>query len=64
MLSKEPGFTIEEVENLNFRKMNQMRPKEVYDYNQPGSLTMAYRVPDNLIGGDLRSATKHTANVN
>lgn len=25
---------------------------------------MAYRVPDNLVGGDLRNATKYTANVN
>ena len=29
-----------------------------YDYNEPGSLTMAYRVPDNLVGQSLRAAHK------
>ena len=26
-----------------------------YDYNEPGSLELAYRVPENLIGEDLKN---------
>lgn len=63
-LTSPQGYTIEEVENLNFKKISNKKGHLGYDYNQPGSLTMAYRVPDNLVGGDLRNATKYTANVN
>ena len=35
-----------------------------YDYDKPGSLTMAYRVPENLVGQGLREATKQTVQIN
>jgi hypothetical protein len=25
-----------------------------YNYNEPGAMQMAYRIPDNLVGDDLR----------
>ena len=51
---------IEHQENLNIRKLSKLNPKEGYDYNKPGSLTLAYRVPDNMVGEDLRNANKYT----
>ena len=35
-----------------------------YNYNQPGSLTMAYRVPTNLVGQSLRNANKEQVRIN
>ena len=35
-----------------------------YDYNAPGMMEMAYRVPDNMIGSTLRSANKATSTIN
>ena len=35
-----------------------------YDYNSPGMMEMAYRVPDNMIGSTLRSANKATSMIN
>ena len=61
------SFTIAEVEhkeNISKKRLAKLRPKQGYDYNSPASLTMAYRIPDNLIGGDLRNATKYAMNVN
>ena len=37
---------------------------EKYDYNQPGSFEMAYRVPDNLFGKTLREASMATQSIN
>ena len=37
---------------------------EHYDYNLPGHLEMAYRVPDNLFGKTLRFALKRNSDVN
>lgn len=31
-----------------------------YNYNKPGMMEMAYRVPDNYVGQTLRNATKIT----
>ena len=49
---------VEHQENLNIRKLAKL--KQGYDYDKPGSLTMAYRVPDNMVGDDLRNANKYT----
>ena len=35
-----------------------------YNYDKPGSLTMAYRVPENFIGQTLRDVTKQTVMIN
>lgn len=35
-----------------------------YDYNSPGSFELAYRVPDNLIGNNLKNANIITQKVN
>lgn len=35
-----------------------------YNYNEPGSMAMAYRVPDNLVGKSLRTAHKQTQRIN
>ena len=35
-----------------------------YDYNAPGMMEMAYRVPDNMIGSTLRTANKATSMIN
>ena len=55
---------IEHQENLNIRKLAKLKQKDGYDYNKPGSLTLAYRVPENMVGDDLRNATKYTQIVN
>lgn len=31
-----------------------------YDYNQPGVIEFHYRMPENLIGGNLKTASKIT----
>ena len=35
-----------------------------YDYNQPGSFELAYRVADNLIGDQLKNANLVTRKIN
>lgn len=35
-----------------------------YDYQAPGHMQLAYRVPDNLIGRDLRQATREVMLTN
>lgn len=35
-----------------------------YQYNQPGMMELAYRVPDNLVGATLRNATMYTQKLN
>lgn len=51
---------------LNFKTLPQKRDNgaiisqasQDYDYNAPGMMTLANRVPDNLVGQDLRNATR------
>ena len=50
-------------------KNNQVQAKigsrsYLYDFNKPGALTLAYRVPHNPIGQSLRRATKITQDIN